>query len=945
MILDRFQVEETKRRYHERQRQREYNQRLIREGRFLSVDSQERVAKFLARRGFSEQETRVLLQFEGRGVPRAEVREYAGVPDPLERVLGTNNMMSVAFLERGMEVAPTVGRVWVQVAAGQPAGFGTGFLISPRLLMTNHHVLADRAAARASLVEFNYQRKASGELVASTTFAFDPDTFFFADRRLDYAVVAVQETAANAKSLGEFGWNPLIEDQGKAIIAQWLNIIQHPNGEPKQLALRENQLLDVLDDFLHYEADTAPGSSGSPVFNDRWEVVALHHSGVWKTNAAGQILSVDDRVWTEDMGEDRIKWIANEGVRISKICAHLRTQPLTDEQKRMLAETSTPPAPPGGSAGHGEAGPAVVSSSGGIRVVVGADGTATWTVPLSVSVRLGVPAPAAAIQPAAAAPPRAPQPAAGVVGGDPEAILAAARRELGARADVTGVRLGYVFKNRWITKERALVVTVRQKHTPAALREGGIAPLPDTFCGLPVEVTNPAVEDLVRLAGGPAASEAAFPRLSPLKEEITYFPPASVPLNPVTDTMRVVAHVSPDAGWTQLKNFLAATRTRLVVGMYDFGAPHIADAVEQAGSQAGFQEFTLVMQRGESVGSGTKANDLTDDAVVEKLRDALGSKFANAWVKMGPVNGWVASSYHIKVAVRDRKAFWLSSGNWQSSNQPDADPLAEHPPHRKWLSEYNREWHAIVEHAGLAQTYEAYLLHDFDQNRGFQPEVVTLPDLLVPETFFLPTAEERAAPFQYFPPFEDNRQFTVQPLLTPDNYHAAVLQLVESAQEELFIQNQTFNAPGESHHRLRELVEAVREKQRAGVKVRIIFRVLFAPKARQVLEQLQDFGLNPDDIKVQKGCHTKGIVVDRKRVLLGSQNWSNDGVSVNRDASLMFDDEPLAKYFAGIFEHDWSGLAKQDIGFEALPIEAASAYDPLRRGMVRLTWKDYLEML
>jgi len=40
------------------------------------------------------------------------------------------------------------------------------------------------------------------------------------------------------------------------------------------------------------------------------------------------------------------------------------------------------------------------------------------------------------------------------------------------------------------------------------------------------------------------------------------------------------------------------------------------------------------------------------------------------------VNGWVASSYHIKVAVRDDEAAWLSSGNWQSSNQPPADPLA-----------------------------------------------------------------------------------------------------------------------------------------------------------------------------------------------------------------------------------------------------------------------------
>ena len=30
---------------------------------------------------------------------------------------------------------------------------------------------------------------------------------------------------------------------------------------------------------LQYTTDTMPGSSGSPVFNDEWHVVAIHHAG------------------------------------------------------------------------------------------------------------------------------------------------------------------------------------------------------------------------------------------------------------------------------------------------------------------------------------------------------------------------------------------------------------------------------------------------------------------------------------------------------------------------------------------------------------------------------------------------------------------------------------------------------------------------------------------
>src|SRR5262245_58204297 len=113
--------------------------------------------------------------------------------------------------------------------------------------------------------------------------------------------------------------------------------------------------------------------------------------------------------------------------------------------------------------------------------------------------------------------------------------------------------------------------------------------------------------------------------------------------------------------------------------MYDFGAPHIADTVEASCKKGGFDKLTLVMQAGEDLSSASKAHDLRDEEVVKQLRSGLGNKFENAWVKLGAVNGWVAKSYHIKVAVRDRSAFWLSSGNLQSSNQPDIAPLNENP--------------------------------------------------------------------------------------------------------------------------------------------------------------------------------------------------------------------------------------------------------------------------
>ena len=523
-------------------------------------------------------------------------------------------------------------------------------------------------------------------------------------------------------------------------------------------------------------------------------------------------------------------------------------------------------------------------------------------------------------------------------------VLADARDTLGQRADVLNVRLGWVFRDGWITDERALVVTVAQKLTPAELHAAGRALLPETFQGLPVEVTGPTPDDLLRLVHGPALAEALLAESTGAAPAIRYVPPAGAKLRRYTARMRVVAHVSPDAGWRELAAFLGPTRRQLIVGMYDFGARHIVEALQAIGQQAGFAKLMLVMQKGANIGRGTKADDLDDAAVVETLGETLAERFTHAWVRIGSVNGWVASSYHIKVAVRDDQAAWLSSGNWQSSNQPPADPLAEQPPDRQWLTRYNREWHVVIEHGGLARTLAAYLRDDYEHNldtvRGVEEALPAWPELLVAEQADA-TGVDAAATWRYFPPYDEVRRFTVRPLLTPDNYHRHVLDLVRGAREELLIQNQTFAAPKAGEDALRALVEAVIARQRAGVRVRIIFRTLLPAQTRLELERLKDYGLDLADVKVQVNCHTKGIVVDRRRVLIGSQNWSNHGVSVNRDASLLFEDAPLAEYFAEIFEHDWNNLAQPRIGSEWAPVVVAAPGAVTPAGMVRLTWGDF----
>jgi endonuclease G, mitochondrial len=305
-------IQETEARFAERQAIRQEREAKIESGAVLETDSPDRVRKRI------QHLARMVIETEGTGV--AALGQGPGV-SLLERIMGKSDLMSVRYLELGLRIARTVGRIHVRRADGTRAGFGTGFLVSPRLLLTNNHVLTDAGVAGSSRVEFDFQEGIDGKLQSSILVDFDPAAFFGTSKPLDFSLVALK---GDLRKVAPYGWNGLSAAEGKIIVGEYVSIIQHPSGERKQIALRENQLIDVLDNHLQYRTDTAPGSSGSPVFNDQWEIVALHHSGVPKKDAQGRILTRDGRVYTSSMDEKEIHWIANEGVRISQILAHLQ---------------------------------------------------------------------------------------------------------------------------------------------------------------------------------------------------------------------------------------------------------------------------------------------------------------------------------------------------------------------------------------------------------------------------------------------------------------------------------------------------------------------------------------------------------------------------------------------------------------------------------------------
>ncbi|MFC5666776.1 trypsin-like serine peptidase [Kitasatospora misakiensis] len=233
--------------------------------------------------------------------PEPGVWKHFASPDGQERqIFPGYSLLDVAFLRRGLELAPAVARLLVTVPNGDQY-YGTSFRIGGDLLLTNHHVLYDHdhGDARAEKVEawFGYEKNFAGTHLAHTVVECDVTSVVGAKGE-DWAVIRVASAIPDGTpeiALG--GAEPVT-------VGDRVYIIQHPHGGAKMVGLHHNLVRHVDDRVVQYWTDTENGSSGSPVFDERWQVVALHSR------------------WVEDRNGDAREY-RNQGVRIALVAEGL----------------------------------------------------------------------------------------------------------------------------------------------------------------------------------------------------------------------------------------------------------------------------------------------------------------------------------------------------------------------------------------------------------------------------------------------------------------------------------------------------------------------------------------------------------------------------------------------------------------------------------------------
>jgi V8-like Glu-specific endopeptidase len=210
-----------------------------------------------------------------------------------EKIIGENTLRHIYTLELALESAKAV------VHIRTPFQVGTGFLISPNLVVTNNHIIDSVDTALRSEFTFNFQLDIYNKECPIYVVQNRPTGFFYTNSQLDFTITELEETPNI--------FTPLKLTSSRLQKGEWMAIIQHPGGHYKKFTMHNNYVVYADKQITQYTTSTLPGSSGSPIFNENFEVCAIHHSG-------GMIVEPTSQQ----------EFLRNEGVNTSAVISDLK---------------------------------------------------------------------------------------------------------------------------------------------------------------------------------------------------------------------------------------------------------------------------------------------------------------------------------------------------------------------------------------------------------------------------------------------------------------------------------------------------------------------------------------------------------------------------------------------------------------------------------------------
>lgn len=332
-----------------------------------------------------------------------------------------------------------------------------------------------------------------------------------------------------------------------------------------------------------------------------------------------------------------------------------------------------------------------------------------------------------------------------------------------------------------------------------------------------------------------------------------------------TNVSGVTAFTVPDSPGVVTERFRSADE-RILVGAFTFGSEHLADALRETDANV-----SLLVESTPPGGF---------ERTTERVLDSLASA-ADVYVADGDRRRY--RFLHAKYAVVDDSAV-VTSENWGDRNfAPDATG--------------SRGWGVVVEDGDSAD----YLAQVFE-NDTYWRAVSSWENASVESH----EGDESDAEVRTGFDAVETGTAEVELFVTPDEPIEPVVSLIESADDEILVQQSYIRAWSDENLSTNPYVAALEERAGEGVDVRVLLdgRWYYEEENAEVAEELNESGI--DARLAAYPVHTKGVVVDGESVLVSSINWNENSPTNNREVGVVVHDEEVAGYFAEVFETDWN---------------------------------------
>ena len=346
------------------------------------------------------------------------------------------------------------------------------------------------------------------------------------------------------------------------------------------------------------------------------------------------------------------------------------------------------------------------------------------------------------------------------------------------------------------------------------------------------------------------------------------------------------AFVSPDSSFDTYREYVQSADRVLLVNVYEFSSMSMANELIDAEKRG--VSVTVLLEGGPVGGVSDE-----EKTVISYLQEAgipvyfiSGSSTSPAPYRFD----------HAKYMVADGERILLTSENFKPTGFPERGTRG------------NRGWGVVIEDPRVAN----YFTEVFQYDCG--------GDWATPATVGAYKIGEQLPGKRYQSEF-GTLPFTgasVVPVLAPDTSYL-IEEMISGAEESVDIEQAYIT--NQSKGSLNPYLQAAVDASRRGVRVRVLLDSSYFnveedcdnDEMVRVLNQLA----KDEQLPLEARCanlrennlekiHTKGVIVDRKSVLVSSINWNTNSPQFNREAGVIILHPDVAGYFSSVFEDDWN---------------------------------------